>query len=162
MTPQCAAKRLEPQVLDAEVEAAGQFDGAHHGVDGQLGADELGLRGQERVVEAHVVRHQRAAPQHPVQFADDLAERGLPLEHLRGQAVHVRGPGIDAGVEQGGEAALDVAVVAERQRRDADDACLPRVETRRLDVDDRPARAGLGGRSAERLAHDFEDGTRRS
>ena len=33
-------------------------------------------------------------------------------------------------------------------------ARLPRMETRRLDVDHGPARAGLGGRSAERLAHD--------
>ena len=58
------------------------------------------------------------------------------------------GPGSTPGIEQAGEAALDVAVVAERQRRDADDARLPGMEARRLDVDDGPAGAGLVGRPA--------------
>ena len=44
-------QRLQPQVLGAQVEPAGQLDGAHDGVDRQLGTDQLGLGGQERVVE---------------------------------------------------------------------------------------------------------------
>ena len=88
---------------------------------------------------------------------DDVAERRLTRQHLGRQPVHVRRPRIDTGIEQGGEAALDVAVVAHRQRRDADDACLPRTETRRLDVDDRPSPHRRRWRSAggdpRRLAH---------
>ena len=138
-------ERLQPQVLGPEVEATGQLDGAHHAVDRQLGLDEFGLGGQERVVEADVVGDQRAPAQQVDQVADDVAEGRLALQHLGGEAVHVRRTGVDAGVEQAGEALLDVAVVTEGQRRDADDARLPRLKTRGLDVDDRPAGTGLVG-----------------
>ena len=50
------------------------------------------------------------------------------------------------------DAALDVAVVAERQRREADDAGLAWSEAGRLDIDDRPARAGFGSRPPQ-VAH---------
>ena len=97
--------------------------------------------------------------QHLDQVADDVAEAGLALQHFGGQAVHVGGSGVDTGVEQRGEALLDVAVVAEGQCGDADDAGLPWAEAGGLDVDDRPARAGLVCRPAPGLAHIFEDGT---
>ena len=69
------------------------------------------------------------------------------------------GPGIDAGVQQAGDAVLDVAVVADRQRGDADDAGLPWSESGRLDVDDRPARAGFGSRPAPGCGSQRQDGT---
>ena len=65
------------------------------------------------------------------------------------------GTGVDARVEQRVEALLDVAVVAEGQRRDADDAGLPGAEARRLDVDDGPARAGFGCRPAPGFGSQF-------
>jgi hypothetical protein len=43
---------------------------------------------------------------------------------------------------------LDVPVVPHSQRRDADDTGMPGIETGRLDVDDSPTSARLGGRSA--------------
>ncbi len=146
-------ERLEPQVLDAEVESAREFDRAHGGVDRQFGADQLGLGGQEGVIERHVVGHQGAASEHTDEFVDDVGERRLARQHVGRQPVHVRRPGIDTGIEQAGEAALDVAVVAHRQSSDADDACLPRAETRRLDVDDRPACTGCGGWPTPGVAH---------
>ena len=114
---------------------------------------QLGLGGQERVVEADVVGDQGAPAQHLDQLLGDVGETGLAGQHLGGQAVHVGGPGIDTGVEQAVDTALDVAVVAERQRRDADDAGLAWSEAGRLDIDDRPARAGFGSRPAPGLAH---------
>ena len=146
-------QRLQPQVLGAQLEPAGQLDRAHHGVDGQLDAEELGLGGQEGVVEADIVGDQGASTQHVDQLTDDVAETRLIGQHLGGQAVHVGGTGIDAGVEQGGDAAFDVAVVAERQGREADDARLAWSEAGRLDIDDDPARAWFGSRPAPGLAH---------
>ena len=46
-----------------------------------------------------------------------------------------------------------VATNAEGERGDADDAGLPGAEAGRLDVDDRPARAGVVCRTAPGLAH---------
>ena len=63
------------------------------------------------------------------------------------------GPGSTPGLSRRGEAVLDVAVVAEGQGGDADDAGLPGAEAGRLDVDDGPARAGFGCRPAPGLAH---------
>jgi hypothetical protein len=77
-------QRRELQVIGAQLEAAGQLDRAHHGVDGQLRADQLGLRSQERVVEADVVRDEGAVLQQLDEVADDVAEAGLALEHLGG------------------------------------------------------------------------------
>ena len=94
-----------------------------------------------------------AAAQHLDQLGGDVGEARLAGEHLGGQAVHVGGPGIDTGVQQSGDAVLDVAVVADRECRDADDAGLPWSEPGRLDVDDRPARAGFGSRPAPGVAH---------
>ena len=125
---------------------------------GQLRPDQFGLGGQERVVEADVVGDERAVLQHVDQVADDVAEARLALEHFGGQAVHMGGPGVDAGVEQRVEAALDVAVVAERQGGDADDAGLPGAEAGGLDVDDGPARAGVRLPAGPRFGSRFEDG----
>ena len=146
-------QRIQPQVLGAQPEPAGQLDRAHHGVDGQFDAGELRLGGQKGVVEAHIVSDQRAATQHVDQVGDNVTETRLIGQHLGGQAVHVGGTGIDAGIEQGGDAAFDVAVVAERQGREADDARLAWSETGRLDIDDDPARAGFGSRPTPGLAH---------
>ena len=77
------------------------------------------------------------------EIADDVAEARLAFQHLGGQAVDVGRPGVDARVEQRVEALFDVAVVAEGQRRDADDAGMSGAEAGGLDVDDGPARAGL-------------------
>ncbi len=63
------------------------------------------------------------------EVADDVAERGLTGQHLRGEPVHVRGSRVDTRIEQTVEALLDVAVVTEGQRRNADDARLPRPES---------------------------------
>ena len=94
-----------------------------------------------------------AAAQHLEQLGGDVGEARLVGEHLGGQAVHVGWPRIDTGVEQSGDAVFDVAVVADREDRDADDAGLPWAEPGRLDVDDRPARAGFGSRPAPGVAH---------
>jgi hypothetical protein len=150
---------LQAEVLDAKPEPSRQFDRAHDGVDGQFDVDEFGLGSQERIVETDVVRHQRATAQHTGQIVGHVGERRRPGQHLRGQPVHVGGAGVDARIEQAREAALDVAVVTDRERGDADDASLPRAEPGRLDVDDRPAGSRLGGRSAPTRAHEFEDGT---
>ncbi len=141
-------KCFQPQVLGAQLESAGQFDGAHGGVYGQLRVDHLGLGGQERVIEPDVVRHQSAATEQIDQIADDVGEAGLALQHLGGQPVDMGRSGIDSGVEQCVEAPFDVAVVAQSQRRDADDPGMSWVETRGLHVDDGPARAVFGCRAA--------------
>ncbi len=120
---------------------------------GQLGADQFSLGGQERIVEPDVVGDERATLQELDQIADDVAKGGLALQHLGGQAVHMGGTRVDAGVEQRVEALLDVAVVAKSKGGDADDAGLPGAEARGLDVDDGPARAGFGCRPAPVLAH---------
>ena len=152
-----SGQRLQPQVLEAEVEAAGQLDGAHHGVDRQLGRNQLGLGGQERVVEADVVRHQRAALEHRVEIADDVAEGRLALQHLRGEPVDVRGPGSTPGLSRLAKLPLDVAVVAQRQCGDADDAGLTRTETRTSRRRRRPSRHRRGRPACpsdfRRLAH---------
>ncbi len=98
--PQCAGQRLQPQVLGAQLEPAGQLHGAHHRVGRQLRTDHFGLGGQERVVEADVVGDECAAAQQLSEFADDVTEARLALEHLGGQAVHMGGSGVDARVEQ--------------------------------------------------------------
>ena len=133
-------ERLQPQVVDAEVQPAGQLDRAHHVVDGKLGVGELGLGGQERVVERDVVRDQRAPAQHLDHVTDDVGELRLVLQHRGGQPVHVGGAGVDAGIEQADNGLLDPAVGVEAERREADDPRLARPETRGLDVDDGPAR----------------------
>ncbi len=74
------------------------------------------------------------------------AKHRLAFQHLGGQPVHVGGPGVDAGIEQCVEAALDVSVVAERQGGDADDPRMSGAEARRLHIDDGPARADFGCR----------------
>ena len=154
-----AGQRLQPQVVGAQFEAAGQLHRAHHRVDRQFRPDHFGFGGQERVVEAHVVGDEGAAAQQIPEVADDVAETRLPFEHVGSQTVHMGGPGIDAGVEQAVEAALDVAVVAEGQCCDADDPSLPGAESGRLHVDDGPACAGFGCRPAPGLAHKRQDGT---
>ena len=147
------SQRLQAQVLGVQLEPTRQLHGAHHRVGRQLGPNHFGLGGQEGVVEAHVVGDECATAQKFPEGADDVAEARLALEHLGGQAVHMGGPGVDARVEQAVQRLFDVAVVTERQRRDADDAGLPGAEAGCLDVDDDPARPGFGCRPAPGLAH---------
>ena len=71
-------KCLQPQVLGTQLESAGQFDGAHGGVDGQFRVDHLGLGGQERVVEPDVVGHQGAAPEQSIRSPTMSPKRGWP------------------------------------------------------------------------------------
>ena len=146
-------QRLQPQVLAAEVEPAGQLDRAHHGVDRQLHLGQFGLGGQERVVEADVVGHQGASAQHVDQVGSDVGEARLARRASRRSGRAHGWARVDTGIQQGGDAALDVAVVTEGQCGDADDAGLPRPEAGRLDVDDSPARAGFGCRPAPGVAH---------
>ena len=93
-------ERLQPQIVGAQVERPGQLDGAHDGVDGKFGLGELGLGGQEGVVERDVVRHQRAAAQHLDHVADDVGEVRLVLEHGGGQTVHVGGTRVHPGLSR--------------------------------------------------------------
>lgn len=90
-------QRLQPQVLRAQGQPPGQLDRAHHAVDRQFRANQLGFGRQEAVVEAHVVGHQGAAPQDVTHLVDDVAEGRLALQHLGRQSVHMGGPGIDPG-----------------------------------------------------------------
>ena len=126
---------------------------------GSSASDHLGFGGQERVIETDVVRHQGAAPEQVDQIADDVGEAGLALQHLGGQPVDMGRSGIDTGVEQCVEAPFDVAVVAKRQRRDADDPGMSWVETRGLHVDDSPACAVFGRRAAPGAAGPAAFGT---
>ena len=141
-------QRLQAQVGQAEIEPSGQLDGAHHVLDRQFDVHQLGLGGQKRVVEPDVVGDQRAPPQHLDEVGRHVTEGRLTGQHLGGQAVHMGGTGVDAGVQQAVQALLDVAVVAESQRRDTDDARLTGPETRRLDVHHSPAGSGLVGGSS--------------
>jgi hypothetical protein len=88
---------FEAQIVQAQIQTAGQFDGAHDGVDGQLDARLIGLGGQEAVVEAGVVRDQCAAAHQLGQIVGDVAEGRLILQHLDGETVDVRGPGRPRG-----------------------------------------------------------------
>src|SRR5690606_30412151 len=117
----------------------------------QFGVDQLGLGHQERVVERDVVRHQGAPAQDVDQVVDDVGELRLTGQHVGGEAVDVGGARVDTGVEQGGDTAFDVAVVADRERGDADDPGLPGPEPRRLHVDDGPSGARLRSRAAPTL-----------
>ena len=157
--PQCAAS-VSSRRLSVPSSSRRASSTVHITVSiGSSAVDQLGLGGQEGVVEADVVGHQRAAPQQLDQVADDVGEPRLALQHLGGQPVHMGGPRVDAGIEQAVDAALDVAVVAEGQRGDADDAGLPGPEAGRLDVDDGPACAGFGCRPAPECGSQFEDRT---
>ena len=144
-------QRLQPQIVDAQVQPPGQLDGAHDGVDGQFGFGDLGLRGQERVVERDVVRHQRAAAQQLDHVTDDVGELRLVFEHRGGQAVHVGGTRVHAGIEQADHGLLDSTVGVEAQCGEADDPGLTWPEARGLDVDDGPAPVRLAGRPAPGL-----------
>ena len=159
LMPQCAAS-VSSRMLSQPRSSRRASSTVHITVSiGSSSAGQFGLGGQERVVEADVVGDQGAAAQHLDQIGGDVGEGRLAGEHLGGQAVHVGGPGVDTGIQQAGDAALDVAVVADRQCGDADDAGLPWPEAGRLDVDDRPARAGLGCRPAPGCGSQRQDGT---
>ncbi|SIK48989.1 Uncharacterised protein [Mycobacteroides abscessus subsp. abscessus] len=93
-------KGFQAQVGCVQFETARQLDGAHDGLGGQFGSHQLGLGRQERVVEADVVRDQRPPAQQRDQIGRDIGELRLALQHLRGEAVDVRGARIDTGVEQ--------------------------------------------------------------
>jgi len=54
-------KGFQPQVLQPEIQPAGQFDGAHDIVDWQRGLGEFSLRDQEGVIEGSVVGDHGAA-----------------------------------------------------------------------------------------------------
>jgi len=58
------------------------------------------------------VGDESAALQQVDEVADDVAEARLAVKHFGGQAVHMGGAGVDAGVEQRVQALLDVTVVA--------------------------------------------------
>ena len=160
LIPQCAAS-VSSRMLSTPSSSRRASSTVHMTLStGSSRPGQLGLGGQERVVEGRRCGRRgcgRAAPRHSSPATS--AKQGCACKHLGGQAVHVGGAGIDAGVEQGGDAVFDVAVVADRQGRDADDAGLPWPEAGRLDVDDRPARAGFGSRPAPGVAHKFQDGT---
>ena len=144
--PPVRREGLQPQIVDAQIQPPGQLDRAHDGVDGKLGVGELGLRGEERVVERDVVRHQRAAAQHLDHVTGDVGELRLVFQHGGGQAVHVGGTRVDAGVEQADDGLLDAAVGVEAEHRQADDPRLTRAKARGLDIDDGPAPVRLAGR----------------
>ena len=130
---------FQPQIVEAQVESAGQFDGAHHGIDGQGRHGQLGFGCEEGIVEPGVVRHQGPAVHQFGDILGDVAESRLILEHLGGDAVHMGGAGIDARVHQADHRLLDIAHRIEGQRGNADDPGLTRAKTGRLDVDDDPA-----------------------
>ncbi|CAG6998989.1 hypothetical protein PICSAR14_03200 [Mycobacterium avium subsp. paratuberculosis] len=140
-------QRLQPQVVDAQVQPPGQLDRAHHGVDGKFDAGEFGLGGEEGVVEGHVVGDQGAAAQHLDHVARDVGELRLVFQHGGGQAVHVGGARIHARVEQAHHRLLDLAAGVQPEHRKADDASLTRAKARGLDVDDGPSRVRLAGRT---------------
>ena len=137
---------LQPQVVGAQFQPAGQLHRAHDAIDRQRDTGQLGLRGQEAVVEGNVVRDQRAPAHELDDVADDLAELRLILEHLGGQPVNVGGTGIHARIEQAHHGLLDVPLGVECEHRQADDASAARPEAGGLDVDDGPTRIGLSGR----------------
>ena len=143
--PQCAASVSSRRLSAAEVEPAGQLDGAHDGVDRQFGADQLGLGGQERVVEADVVGDQGAArAARSIRSPTMSANVGWPASISAVRPCTWVGPGSTPGFSRLERLRSTLPSSPTRQRRDADDARLPRTESGRLDVDDRPARAGLG------------------
>ena len=74
-SPVCR-QRLQAHVVAVEAKATGELDGAHDGVDGQLDRGEFGLRGQERIVEVHVVGDQGATAQHLDQLGATSAKVG--------------------------------------------------------------------------------------
>ena len=93
-------KRLQPHVVDAEVEPSAQLHRAHDAVDGQLQPGQFGFGSKEGVVEGHVVGDERAAAQNLGHLGGDIGECRLSREHLGGQAVHMSGSGIDTGIQQ--------------------------------------------------------------
>ena len=72
----------------------------------------------------------------------------------------MRGTGVDARVEQADHRVLDIAVVVERQRGDAQYPGMTRPKTRGLHIDDHPAGACLAGRPTPGMAHVRKNVTR--
>ncbi len=154
-------ERLQPQIVDAEVQPPGQLERAHDGVDREFGSGDLGLGGQERVVERDVVRDQRAAAQYFDHVADDVGELRLVFEHGGRQPVHVGGTRVHAGIEQADHGLLHSAVGVEAECRNADDSGLTRPKARGLDIDDGPSPVRLAGRPTPGVGSGSyaEDGT---
>ena len=61
------------------------------------------------------MRHQRAAAQHLDHVTDDVGELRLIFEHGGGQAVHVGGTRVHAGIEQADHGLLHSAVGVEAE-----------------------------------------------
>ena len=152
-----ARQAFQAEVVQPEVQPAGEFHGAHDRVDGQHRSGEFGFGDQKRVVEGRVMGHQ-GAPVHQVgDVGGDIGERGLILQHLSRQTVHMGRSRIDSRVEQADDRMLDSAVGVQRQRRDAEHTGLARTEARGFDVDDEPAVIGLASGAAPGLAHRTQD-----
>ena len=151
---------FQPQIVQAQVESPGEFHRAHDVVDGQCGRCEFGFGSQERIVELGVVGDHRAAGHQLGEVGGDVGERRLILQHLRREAVHVRGTGVHARVEQTDHRVLDIPVVIERQRGNAQYPGMTRPKARGLHINDDPASTCLAGRPAPGMAHVRKNGTR--
>ncbi|CFE49075.1 Uncharacterised protein [Mycobacterium tuberculosis] len=91
-------KCLQPQIVDAKLQPAGQLDRAHDEVNREFGLGDLGLRSEKRIVERDIVRDQSAPAQHVDNLTGDIGELWLAIEHGGGQAVHVGGARVHLGI----------------------------------------------------------------
>ncbi len=70
-------KCLQPQIVDAKLQPAGQLDRAHDEVNREFGLGDLGLRSEKRIVERDIVRDQSAPAQHVDNLTGDIGELWL-------------------------------------------------------------------------------------